>query len=56
MAHNAVKTEHCGPKRGRGAFYGYRSEAKHESSRTRRRDWGCIKQCLKRAEKESVHG
>ena len=38
MAHNARKTEHAGPKKGAGAYYGHKAEAKHESSRKRRRD------------------
>jgi hypothetical protein len=36
MGHEAKKTEHCGPKRGGGAFWGYRWEAKKESNRIRR--------------------
>jgi hypothetical protein len=36
MGYEAKKTEHCGPKRGRGAFWGYRWEAKKESNRIRR--------------------
>ena len=46
MAFEIGKTEHCGPKRGRGAFWGYRWDAKHQSSRVRRRDWRCVKQEL----------
>jgi hypothetical protein len=33
--YEAKKTEHCGPKRGRGAYYGYKWEAKKESNRIR---------------------
>jgi hypothetical protein len=32
------KTEHAGPKRGRGAYYGRKREAKRASSRRRRED------------------
>ncbi len=38
MAHNAKKTEHAGPKKGRGAFYGRKAEAKQQSNRRRRED------------------
>jgi hypothetical protein len=38
MAHNAKKTEHAGPKKGRGAFYGRKAEAKRQSNRRRRED------------------
>ena len=37
MAHKAKKTEHAGPKKGRGAFYGPKAEAKRSSNRRRRR-------------------
>ena len=37
MAFNARKTEHAGPKKGRGAFYGRRAAAKKESNRRRRK-------------------
>ncbi|MDP2228267.1 MAG: hypothetical protein Q8J78_12410 [Moraxellaceae bacterium] len=37
MAHAAKKVEHCGPKKGSGAYYGRKAVAKHESSKTRRR-------------------
>jgi hypothetical protein len=36
MAHNAKETEHAGPKKGSGAFYGPKAEAKKESNRRRR--------------------
>ena len=36
MAFNARKTEHAGPKKGRGAFYGRKAEAKAQSNRRRR--------------------
>lgn len=39
MAHCARKTEHSGPKKGRGAYWGRKRDAKHESSRKRRRAW-----------------
>lgn len=38
MGDDAKKTEPSGPKRGNGAW-GYRWEAKKESSRIRRDDW-----------------
>ncbi len=36
MAFKARKTEHSGAKKGRGAFYGRKGEAKHASNRRRR--------------------
>jgi hypothetical protein len=39
MGYEAKKTEHCGPKRGNGAYWGYRWEAKKESNRIRRENW-----------------
>lgn len=36
MGYEAKKTEHCGPKRGDGAYWGYKWEAKKESNRIRR--------------------
>jgi hypothetical protein len=33
------KTEHSGPKRGRGAYWGPKREAKRKSSRKRRENW-----------------
>ena len=36
MAHQAKKTEHSGPKKGRGAYWGRKKAAKKESSRVRR--------------------
>jgi len=36
MGYEAKKTEHCGPKRGNGAYWGYRWDAKQESNRIRR--------------------
>jgi hypothetical protein len=33
------ETEHSGPKRGRGAYWGYKWEAKKESNRMRRENW-----------------
>jgi len=38
MALKARKTEHSGAKKGRGAFYGRKVEAKHASNRRRRDD------------------
>ena len=39
MGYEAKKTEHAGPKRGKGAYWGYKHDAKKESSRTRRKNW-----------------
>jgi len=39
MGYEVKKTEHAGPKRGNGAFWGRKWEAKKQSSRTRRRNW-----------------
>ncbi len=36
MGYEPKKTEHCGPKRGEGAYWGYKWEAKKESNRIRR--------------------
>ncbi len=36
MAGNARKTEHAGSKKGRGAYWGRKADAKRESNRTRR--------------------
>ena len=36
MAYNAKKTEHAGPKKGAGAYYGRKSFAKKASNRRRR--------------------
>jgi hypothetical protein len=36
MGYEARKTEHSGPKRGNGAYWGYKWEAKRESNRIRR--------------------
>jgi len=37
MADQARKSEHAGPKKGRGAFYGPKSDAKRSSRKRRRR-------------------
>lgn len=37
MAYHARKTEHSGPKKGCGAYYGAKADAKKESNRRRRR-------------------
>ncbi|MGA2268862.1 MAG: hypothetical protein ABSH44_10375 [Bryobacteraceae bacterium] len=39
MGYEARKTEHSGTKRGNGAYWGYKSEAKKESNRIRRENW-----------------
>ncbi|HEY6393199.1 MAG TPA: hypothetical protein VIX89_18100 [Bryobacteraceae bacterium] len=36
MGYVARKTEHCGAKRGKGAYWGHKWEAKKESNRIRR--------------------
>lgn len=36
MGYEAKKTDHSGPKRGNGAYWGYKWEAKKESNRIRR--------------------
>lgn len=36
MAHKANKTEHVGAKRGIGAYYGKKADAKRESKKARR--------------------
>ena len=36
MANQAQKTEHSGPKKGRGAYWGRKRDAKPESNRVRR--------------------
>jgi len=36
MGYEAKKTEHSGPKRGNGAYWGYKWQAKKESNRIRR--------------------
>ena len=38
MAYAAKKSEHAGPKRGRGGFWGSRQDAKVQSNRERRRN------------------
>ena len=38
MAYRAKKTEHSGPKQGRGAYWGRKAEAKRHSGRKRRAD------------------
>ena len=36
MAYGAKKTEHSGAKKGKGAYWGYKKDAKKESNRVRR--------------------
>lgn len=36
MANAATKTEHSGAKRGKGAYYGRKADAKRESNKARR--------------------
>lgn len=38
MAFKAKKTEHAGAKKGNGAYWGRKVDAKRESNRTRRED------------------
>lgn len=37
MAYHVKKTEHAGPKKGRGGYAGRKADAKRESSKLRRR-------------------
>ena len=39
MGYEAKKTEHSGPKRGRGAYWGPKRSAKKESKTVRRRNF-----------------
>jgi hypothetical protein len=55
MGSEAKKTEHSGPKRGRGAHWGYKWEAKKESNRMRRENWKReIRDASTRAESEAT--
>lgn len=36
MANNVVKTEHSGPKKGKGAYWGRKAQAKKASNKARR--------------------
>ncbi|MBI5674471.1 MAG: hypothetical protein HZC48_01420 [Nitrospirae bacterium] len=48
MAYEAKKTEHAGAKKGSGAYWGRKVEAKKESNRKRREnDKGSVKEQLK---------
>jgi hypothetical protein len=38
MAGKSKKTEHAGPKKGRGAYWGHKADAKRESDRLRRKN------------------
>ena len=38
MGYQAKETEHAGPKRGNGAYWGPKRQAKHESNKIRRRN------------------
>ena len=38
MTYRARKTEHVGAKKGKGAYWGHKGEAKRESNRARRRN------------------
>jgi len=38
MGYEAIKTEHSGPKRGSGAYWGPKKDAKKESSKICRRN------------------
>jgi len=38
MANESKKTEHSGLKKGSGAYWGYKKDAKHESNKKRRED------------------
>jgi hypothetical protein len=55
MANNATKTEHTGPKRGRGAYYGHKVAAKHESNKSRRRNnRGMIKEQIEDINEKTI--
>jgi len=38
MGYQAKKTEHTGPKKGKGAYWGPKQDAKKESNKIRRRN------------------
>lgn len=38
MGEKAKKTEHAGPKKGRGAYWGRKADAKRESRKVRRQN------------------
>lgn len=38
MANKATRAEHSGAKKGRGAYYGHKADAKRESNKARRRN------------------
>jgi hypothetical protein len=42
MGFKAKKTEHAGAKKGNGAYWGRKADAKHESNRKRREDGKAI--------------
>jgi len=53
VAQRATRTEHAGPKKGRGAFWGHRAEAKAHSDRLRREDDKRVVAELERRDKRS---
>ena len=42
MGHEACKTEHSGPKKGSGAYWGRKTDAKQKSNHKRREDGKAI--------------
>jgi hypothetical protein len=53
MGYEAKRTEHSGPKRGKGAYWGYKWEAKKESNRIRREN---AKREIRAAAIDVLHG
>lgn len=56
MAYRAKKTEHAGPKKGRGAFYGHKWEAKRASSRRRREEAKRLSRAARRSLADDADG
>ncbi len=56
MAHRANRTEHSGAKRGRGAYWGHKADAKEHSNRLRREDDRRSAKELERRSKRSKRG
>jgi len=55
MGHEACKTEHCGPKKGSGAYWGRKTDAKRESNRKRREDDKAIAKIYDTANQQVEH-
>jgi hypothetical protein len=54
MGHEAKKTEHTGPKKGNGAYWGKKANAKKESNRKRREQDKAVKR--KRDDEDTPEG